>query len=190
MGANLGPKFGPLQTKFGLRFGRGQIFVGLRSHTSRTCPPFSICPAGRAAPRRLPLRPGAAALAFLVVWHATRCALMLQLPGRPALAAHAARAASVAACKALRGRDTHVTVLCPLRGRGALLPACDGAQPWPLVPLHACGSLRAMEKGSARPSCARRPAPTGSASFMAWEDQWGGRALRRVCEQIEMRAKL
>jgi hypothetical protein len=66
-------------------------------------------------------------------------------PGTARLAAHAARAASVAAWRALR--DTHVTVLCPLRGRGALLPACGGAQPRPSVPLHACESLRATEDG-------------------------------------------
>jgi hypothetical protein len=38
--------------------GHGQLFFGLRSHGVAL--PFSICPAGRAAPRRLPLRPGAA----------------------------------------------------------------------------------------------------------------------------------
>jgi hypothetical protein len=40
--------------------------------------------------------------------------------------------------------------------------------------------------GSDRPGGAGRPAPNGSASFMAW----GGGPLRRVCRQNEMRVKL
>jgi hypothetical protein len=43
-------------------------------------------------------------------------------PGTARLAAHAARAASVAAWRAQRGRDTHATVLCPLRGPGGSPP--------------------------------------------------------------------
>jgi hypothetical protein len=96
-------------------------------------------------------------------------------PDTARLAAQAARAASVAACRALRGRDTNVTVLCPLRGPGALPPACSGAQPRPLVPLGAPGGLR------------RAAAPH---SWLGRAAQLGRWPLRLVCEQIEMRAKL
>jgi hypothetical protein len=159
-----------------LRSVAGEVAVNFDfgcGHTRRAPvpPPFLIWPAGRRAPPLAAAPRRCSHGTPCIVWNAVRCALTLQQFQLAWTARLAARAVPVAACRALRGRDTHS-------------PPCVTAWPsrrhrsppkrvqWrPAAALGASESLRGWKMGSARPGGAGMPAPNGSASFMAWEDR-------------------